>query len=389
MIVSKDEALENAITSSVRNPRHCLYFKDSRKRCAFTLVNVHRIYRLRRIEDAYQKSLDVHEGTHVRACLSTAFKKFLITHSLLSPSKLNPLQRDLLTIYSHEIVPLLEGFAAHVQTNHSVTPPNLKQGITDSLSTHDPTSCQTMSDIDVVVEKITERCKRKPVKRPFDILSTIMNVVFSSANPVEDRISNRFRMIGELSDNEIPAWSKTKEMGRSLIELFERKGHSVTFRNFFTADSLVSTCDFWCYMKKLLKEADICDEIVRDHAFAILSELDDEFVPIIYETDDLDDLENTKIADCLIWRRIKAKKFFGSTTFLRSNVLTRIIKRLRNERVRHLLEGLQSDYSELSGLKHEVFSRCPGIRRCIGKDRCVLETAILNNLRQSSWSVAD
>lgn len=43
--VSKDEALENAIITSLKNPRHCLYFKEKRA-IAKTIINSAKIYEL-------------------------------------------------------------------------------------------------------------------------------------------------------------------------------------------------------------------------------------------------------------------------------------------------------------------------------------------------------
>jgi hypothetical protein len=374
--------LEDAINTSVVNPRHCLYFKDSKRECAITLVNAHRIYRLRGIKEHYQKSLDVHEGAHIRACLNTSFKKFLITYSLLSPSGYKPIQKDLLIIYNYEIVPFLEAFALYLQTNHSVTPKDLKEGIINELSTRDPTTFQIMSDLDIVLEKLKSKCRKKPIRSPFDIFSIVMNIIFSSINPIEDRIFDRYRLIEKLSEKEIPKWSKTNELTTFLTDFFEGNNHEVAFRGFYTAESLVLVYDFWHYIKQLIEEKKVAWTLIKRYIFAILSELDDEFAPIIYETDDLRKLENPRISQCLICRRISQKKFFKSTGDARFSFLDEIVVRLKNKKIKDSLKELRNDYTRLNKLKTKVFSKCPGNDVCIGKERCQLEDDLFNNLKE-------
>ena len=44
--LSKDEALENAIITSLMNPRHCLYFIEKGRTIAKTIINSAEMYEL-------------------------------------------------------------------------------------------------------------------------------------------------------------------------------------------------------------------------------------------------------------------------------------------------------------------------------------------------------
>mgnify|MGYP000029319009 CR=1 FL=1 len=373
-MMSKDEALERAIITSVRNPRHCLYFKEPRGvKVASTMVTTNEIFRLSRPEgvgqevwNRYEKSFLLHEVTHSRSCLNTEFRRALIISSIASPDLVEP--KEFFFVYNHEIVPFLEAFALYDQLLSDCTPEDLRAGVLEFLRVHNPAQLRIMVDINRIMKKFEKKLKKKA-----NIFDLILDSVFASPNPVEDRISERFKLIRNLPEEEIPELKDELELMNFLIEKFEKEGKVITSHVFFSYAGYSSILHFLDFLRELGVGLESC-------LFSVLNELDVAFVPIVYEVDDLEEIEARRISKCMMWEMIKDGSFF-QTIPSQVKVLRKEIARVK--KCRRMLNDFIEVLLRLDNVKKSVFSKCPGIEFCRGREECMLKSKLFEEIRKA------
>jgi hypothetical protein len=358
-----------------------LYFRDPDGiRFASTIVSTNKVFRIKRPKkvdknmwEKYGESLLVHEVTHARSCLNTEFKRAIVISSLFSPIGFLR-EKDFFVIYNCEIVPILEALAIYNQVTNVATTAEFRQIILDHLKVHDPACSQLMEDFHNILGKFEGKFQRR---RKFDIFNIIMDLILSSPNPLKDRIYDRLRLIRDIPEGDIPAWKDTLDMQFFIAKCFRKDNRGIVSQNLFMRESYESLLYFWNGLKQLLREHSsdyAIEERVKEHIFAILSELDIAFAPIIYEVDDLEELRNREIIRCLMSESMSRNGFFD-TIRLNTGVLNRLISEAKSSErdYKRLLENLGRQLSKLDNLKKEAFSKCPGIEVCRAKSQCELE----------------
>ena len=387
--VSKDEALENAIITSLKNPRHCLYFKEKRA-IAKTIINSAEIYELE-LSKKYETSVNAHEHVHVISANQTQFKRIMVLECVnpalriakfLLPLKvkLDRALTDFYLIYSSEVYPFLEAFAILYQCKLQATPSELKEHLLGELYRTNPALLALVVDIDDVFDRIMEKYRggKKTTVRAIGeeidkahldaaIFAMIMNLVFSTPDIVKERVFDRFRILREIE--KIPEWRGYEEIMKHFRNYFHENGLSVSFMPLGTPESIIGAATFLHELKKL----ELSQEDLEPYIFGLLSEIDTQFGRITYVCDSLKTLEGKRIKKCYMGS-ISSNILFSSIDVTIRN----IDEMLRDEKYRiyaeyfNLVKEFRNDLVRLRQIKENIFRKCPREKHCIGRKDCAI-----------------
>jgi len=390
--ISKDEALENAIITSAKNPWHCLYLKDGKAEIAKTFINTNRFYRLRTLKTKYEPSIRVHEYTHTQTCKNMPFKAFLLVSSIFEQHGIGEAYAyenfDSLFIYNNEIVPFLEAEALIFQLLNVQTPKDLKEGIISHLKVNDPLSILLISDLGEIIKKFTN--KKIPRFRPEDFVPAtyvIMSFINNSPNWIRERVFDRFRLLRDLSFDKIKKWKDINDLYTFINDYFYQN-------NFRTVDlrrpfHIIAEARVWASMKDVLNKISTLSSL-KPFIFGFLGEVDNAFSPISYVCDSLNSLPGKKTLpgeqiDICHLGKVALKKEFYTTLQKRQTDIDQILSNRHVVSVTKLdvqsMEKYKDTLKQLEKIKKNIFKNCPGPDYCKGKEECKLQDEICQQVK--------
>jgi len=337
--LSKDEALENAIVTSITNPRHCLYFMEKGRTVAKTIINSAEMYELE-LREEYENSVHSHEFIHFISANQTNFKRMLVLEALTRSFVRGS---DFHFIYDHEVVPMLEAFAIFYQCAIPETPEDLREHIITQISVSQPSILRLMWDIKEFLEKLMEKCVLKIKYFPKSLFVILINAIFSTPNIVKERIFDRFRVLKDIE--KIPEWKEPTEIGAYIGKVLRQNGFSISSASYGAPESLVSCAFYLSELKNLLKNLDIDEELFERYIFGILSEIDLSFGGILYVCDSLKTLEGKRIKGCYMGR-IPKELLLSST----KHTIKNLELALKNTKFRVLIQ----EHSQVLKLSEEI-----------------------------------
>jgi hypothetical protein len=381
--ISKDEMLENAILSSISNPRHCLYYREPSDPnvIAKTLINSNETYELKTIPE-YATSIHAHEQIHIVSTNQTQFKRIILLNSLCPPLERRKLSTapvkitsykptvDFLLLYNSEVIPYLEAFALLYQCRLRETPYELKEALIDELSIRNPAVYGLIIDIEDVFERILEKNKSPDIFSA-QIYALIANLVFSSSNIVNERVFDRFRLLREVEG--IPEWKTFNDIVTFFSDHFHKNNQNIIITTLGTAESIVETAQLLRTLKELAVNHSV--EIPKAFLFGILSEVDIQIGRISYFVDDLETLEGKRINRCYIGDLAKTEHFLSALKVLFNNS-GEMLQNEKYKQHRDLLIDFRKDVAEIMEIKKRIFQKCPGSKFCKNKAKCLIKGAL-------------
>jgi len=371
----KEESLENALITSIHNPRHCLYFREKNKTQAVgkTLLNANESYQLEELGE-HQMSVVSHEQFHIISTNLTQFKKVLLLSSIVTPYEIPNFSEwpvkvssfksstDFQLIYNSEIVPFLEVFALLYQCRLGITSIDLKEAIIDELSFSNPGLYGMMIDLEDLFERIMAKCKTKEYMSA-GIFSLLANLVFSSPDITRDRVFDRFRLLRDME--KITEWHDFNKIAKYLRDYLYSNGFATISLSLGSAEGIVSTAKFI----HSIKEISSPEGVLKPFLFGILSEVDPQIGRISYSCKDLHALEGKKINHCYMGNIWENKAALKSLEILIGNT-EELLKNSKYSGQYSLLKEFDADVKKLVAIKKKVFKSCPGPKYCKGKSEC-------------------
>jgi len=390
--ISKDEALENAIITSLENPRHCLYYREpkDRTKIAKTLINASEIYELP-IHERYEISINAHEQTHIISANQTQFKRMMVLEGI-NPSldvtrfsfpmkvKYDRSLTDLNLIYNSEVEPFLEAFATIYQCRLQATPNDLKEYLLIQFYSSKPSLYALSIDIEEIFEKIMAKYEGKgkmivkALNKQVDkvylspaIFGMIMNLTFSTPNIINERILDRFRLIRDIE--KIPKWKNFEEITEYFIRYFQEHHFSVSFMSLGTPESILNSA----YFLSEIKNADFVQETLEPYIFGLLSEIDTQFGRITYICDSLATLEGKRIKKCYMGSVSRDLLFSSIEVTIRN--IDEMLQSRDKIYIKHfdLLREFREDLTKLKYIKEKTFNKCLRGKSCIEKTECPIK----------------
>jgi hypothetical protein len=388
MGLTKDRALENAVLVSTCNPWHCFYFKLGLKAVAKTFVNSNRFYLLPTRKE-YRASLHVHELAHIASCQGLPQNAFYIVASTLDEFGLRDRHQDfeytdLMFVYNAEVVELLEALAYHLQLSSEATADDLRESIVSSLSSHSPARLALMMQIRDTTRRFMDR-KGGRIGRDdlWGISTSLIQLSCATRNWVAERPLDRFRVLRNLSEKEIPRWRNVDEAYEIVRKTLMAERHNVVEMR--RPAIVINNAKFLAWMRYLVRKMKTLAP-VKPFVMGLLKELDSGIGPVSYVTGSLESLAETKIAACYLCANAIDPNFNVSLRRRLADIAmllgTYPVKKSKENTA--MLVGYSDALQQLLTIKKSLARTCRGPHACIGRVECHLD-AQLSDLILSTW----
>jgi hypothetical protein len=392
---SKDNMLENAIVSSLRNPRHCLYYMEPKKPdiVAKTLINSNETYELE-IHPKFEVSIHAHEQIHIISSNQTQFKRIILFNSLKPLFRIEgfsvfPIRVvsykpsvDFHLIYNSEVIPYLEAFAILYQCRLKETPSDLRESLIEDLLVKNPALYGLIIDLEDIFERILEKGKSIDANTYAQIFALVTNLVFSTPNIVKERVFDRFRLLRELED--VPIWKNFNEIAGFLRNYFHENNYHITFTALGSPESILKTADFLFSLKKIVKNTSV--GIPKQFIFGVLSEIDIQLGRISYFCDNLENLEGRRINRCYLGHLAKTKHFLSALKIMLNNA-NEMIQDKNYTQFKKMLIDFRNEIAKFIKIKTRVFENCPGPNYCKGRSDCMLRDILCQEVNERIFNL--
>lgn len=239
--ISEEESLENAVKMSTRLQPLFLCSKHNRKdTLALCLVSGEKVFFRSDLSPKYFGSVLVHEIAEISQNSLSPFKQIALALDLADTlhtkdskietkkvqisvpvsSLTHSLEESRWELYS-------DAGAIYSQLNSSLTPPEFRQMLLDELNTHNRDVLRAYLGLEEIVEKFRRRYRPLGV-RPVPgqskeqtarlrIKELVLALLLGTVRP--RTLGQRFRIFGDISEEEIPEWSNAK----TVIEYVDRE----------------------------------------------------------------------------------------------------------------------------------------------------------------------